>query len=105
MQVRQATTRDNWVTVLSARQMIGGELGDLRIAVFNVAGRFYATANVCTHQFAPLTDGWLSEPVVECPLHGGQFDVTCGRALGGIVDCDFQTNAIREVDGVLQVNV
>ncbi|MCS3765641.1 MULTISPECIES: non-heme iron oxygenase ferredoxin subunit [Bradyrhizobium] len=110
MQVIRDAMSDNWVTVISAGkvpagEMIGVELGELRLAIFNVAGKFYATSNVCTHQFALLTDGWLADSVVECPLHGGQFDVTCGRALGGIVDCDLQTYAIREIGGVLQIGV
>lgn len=106
----EAVATGEWVPVirvdkLLAGQMIGLELGDLKIAIYNVAGQFYATANVCTHQYALLTEGWLDGTLVECPLHGGQFDVTCGRALDGIVDCNLQTYAIREVDGLIQILV
>ena len=53
-----------------------------KIAIYHLEdGRVFATANVCTHEFALLSDGWLEGCEVECPLHSGRFDVTTGRAL------------------------
>lgn len=99
-----------WTPVIRADEvpegeMVGVELDSLRLAIYNVANQFFASANVCTHQFALLTDGWLDGSVVECPLHGGQFDVTSGKALGGIVVCDLRTYPVREVDGMLEVRL
>ena len=55
------------------------------IAVFNLEGEFYAIGDTCTHAEASLTDGDFYEDmrgwVVECPLHGSQFDVTTGEAV------------------------
>jgi len=55
------------------------------IALFNVEGEYYAIGNVCTHAYTHLTDGAFYEDmrgwVVECPLHGSQFDVTSGEAV------------------------
>ena len=50
------------------------------LAVYNVAGVFYVTSNVCTHNVAMLTDGYLDGDIVECPLHGGCFNVKTGEA-------------------------
>ncbi|TAK59954.1 MAG: non-heme iron oxygenase ferredoxin subunit [Dehalococcoidia bacterium] len=57
------------------------EVGDLRIALCNVNGRFYAIDDVCTHDGGPLDQGELQGQLVECPRHGAKFDVTDGRAV------------------------
>jgi len=51
------------------------------LAVYNVNGEFYATENFCPHKGAPLADGILCEHVIECGLHGWQFDVRTGNCL------------------------
>lgn len=54
-------------------------LGRYEIAVFNVAGEFYALENSCPHQGGPIADGWLEGPEVTCPWHGWCFDVRSGK--------------------------
>jgi len=51
------------------------------LAVYNVDGEFYATENSCPHRGAPLTEGELCGHVIECWLHGWQFDVRTGECL------------------------
>ena len=85
--------------------MLGLEVGDARVALYNVAGTIHATTNVCTHAFALLTEGWLDDAVVECPLHGGQFDVTTGQALCPPVDCNLAVYPVRIVDGMVEVDL
>ena len=51
------------------------------LALFNVNGEFYATESFCPHQGAPLANGILCEHVIECGLHGWQFDVRTGDCL------------------------
>jgi nitrite reductase/ring-hydroxylating ferredoxin subunit len=53
---------------IAAGAMMAVEIGDLQIAVYNVGGEFFATDNVCSHEFALLTDGLLEDDMVECPL-------------------------------------
>lgn len=48
------------------------------VALFNVAGKFYAIENFCPHKGYPLADSKLRGTVVECEFHGWQFDVTNG---------------------------
>jgi len=57
------------------------EIGDKRIALCNVGGKFYAIDDVCTHDGGPLDQGVLEGKLVECPRHGAKFDVTDGRAV------------------------
>ncbi|MCU0331708.1 MAG: Rieske 2Fe-2S domain-containing protein [Candidatus Kapabacteria bacterium] len=54
------------------------------IAVFRFADSVYAISNVCKHQHAAiLCDGLVRNGIVECPLHGWQYDITSGRAVRG----------------------
>ena len=51
------------------------------LAVYNVGGEYYATDNSCPHRGAPLSQGALCGHVIECWLHGWQFDVRSGECL------------------------
>jgi 3-phenylpropionate/trans-cinnamate dioxygenase ferredoxin subunit len=51
------------------------------LAVYNVDGEFYAIENACPHRGAPLSEGVLCGHIVECGLHGWQFDVRNGECL------------------------
>ena len=50
------------------------------LALFKQDGDYYVLDNTCTHQGAPLCDGYLEEGEIECPWHGARFDVTTGEA-------------------------
>ena len=52
----------------------------VRVALFNVKGRFHAIDGICPHQGGPLGEGFLRGTVVTCPLHFWQFDVVRGHA-------------------------
>jgi nitrite reductase/ring-hydroxylating ferredoxin subunit len=61
------------------------------IAVFNVAGAFYALDNTCPHQGGPLNEGWIEGLTVTCPWHAWCFRLedgmlTLGDAPGPGVD-------------------
>ena len=55
------------------------EAGGREIAVFNVAGQFYAIDNACKHRGGPLGEGELDGTTVTCPLHAWTYDVTNGE--------------------------
>ena len=55
------------------------EVDDRKIALFNVAGAFYAIDDTCTHRGGPLSEGELNGNQVTCPWHGAVFDVTTGQ--------------------------
>src|SRR3954447_21900669 len=57
------------------------EVNGRPIAVFNVAGSFYAIDDVCTHDGGPLAEGDLDGAEIQCPRHGARFDVRTGKAL------------------------
>ena len=44
-------------------------------------GEWGAIDNVCTHDGGTLGEGELEDTGVECPRHGGRFDLFSGRVL------------------------
>ena len=57
------------------------EVGGLVLAVFNVDGEFFVTDDACTHGPGSLAEGYLSDDVIECNFHGGQFNVRTGKVV------------------------
>lgn len=57
------------------------EAAGKQIALFNVAGKFYAIDNACKHRGGPLGEGEVDGKTVVCPWHGWEYDVTSGANL------------------------
>jgi nitrite reductase/ring-hydroxylating ferredoxin subunit len=57
------------------------EVGDRRLAVYHIEGKFYVTDDECTHAAASLADGMLEGDIIECSLHFGAFDVKTGKVV------------------------
>jgi nitrite reductase/ring-hydroxylating ferredoxin subunit len=78
---------ETWVRVAAVADVPEGgviavRLGDREIALYHLPGGEYrATDNVCTHEYAQLSDGWLENGEIECPLHAARFDIRTGKAL------------------------
>jgi 3-phenylpropionate/trans-cinnamate dioxygenase ferredoxin subunit len=58
--------------------VLGVTLGEHEIALYRIAGRIYATANICTHEFALLSEGEIVDDCVECPMHQARFHIPTG---------------------------
>jgi nitrite reductase/ring-hydroxylating ferredoxin subunit/hemoglobin-like flavoprotein len=73
---------------LRADALVPGQMKRVKVdgkevAVYNVAGEFYATQNDCTHVGGPLNQGTLEDNIVTCPWHGSCFDVKNGSVQCG----------------------
>lgn len=73
------------------------------LAVFNVDGEFYATENFCPHKGAPLSEGALCGHVIECGLHGWQFDVRSGECL--TVNERIKSFKVKVEDGLVKIEL
>ena len=51
---------------------------DIPVCLINLEGEFYAINDCCTHQDASLSDGEIQGDEIECPLHGGAFEIKTG---------------------------
>ncbi|MEU9984586.1 bifunctional 3-phenylpropionate/cinnamic acid dioxygenase ferredoxin subunit [Streptomyces sp. NPDC050856] len=73
------------------------------IAVFNADGELYAIDDTCTHQDAPLSEGWVEGCLVECPLHAAAFDLRTGRPTSPPARRPVRTHQVVVADGVIHV--
>lgn len=77
--------------------------GGDEVAIFNIDGEYYAIDNFCPHKGASLSEGLLCGHIVECALHGWQFDVRTGECL--TVPERIKTYKVANVDGVLKIEL
>jgi Ferredoxin subunits of nitrite reductase and ring-hydroxylating dioxygenases len=58
------------------------ELQGKTFFIAHVNGNFFALANKCPHLGGSLCDGLLSETTIKCPVHGAEFELATGKAVG-----------------------
>lgn len=80
-------------------------VGEIKVAVANVAGTLYAFGDICTHRQCPLHKGELEGTTVTCPCHGSQFDVSTGAVLSGPAEEPVGSFPIRVEDDSIQIEV
>jgi 3-phenylpropionate/trans-cinnamate dioxygenase ferredoxin component len=54
------------------------EVGNDPVALINLDGEYFAVNDICTHEEASLSDGEVVGDEIECPLHGGAFEIRTG---------------------------
>ena len=102
---------DEWTNVIATDevpegQVVGVSIGDHNIAVYHLkGGEFHATDNICTHEFAELSEGILEDCVIECPLHAGQFDIRTGKGLCEPIETDLKVFEVKVADGAVWVRL
>lgn len=102
---------DGWQEVCSVADMAPEtarrwDFGGRSYALFKSPdGRIFATDNVCTHQHAYLSEGFVEGITVECPRHAGRFDYTTGEPLGAPVCIDLRTYDVKVEDGRVLMHV
>jgi nitrite reductase/ring-hydroxylating ferredoxin subunit len=82
----------------------GFGFGERRLALYKVGDDIFATDDICPHAFALLSTGFLEDHVIECPLHGGMFDVRTGKCTAGEYE-DIRTFAVEVREGDIYVNL
>ncbi len=74
-------------------------------AIYNTEKGFFASDGMCTHEQQSLEDGLVIDCVIECPLHGGRFDICTGKALSAPVETDLETYPTKVENGRVYVNI
>jgi 3-phenylpropionate/trans-cinnamate dioxygenase ferredoxin subunit len=79
---------------------------DEQICVIRIGAEVYAVSNMCSHADFPLSDGELVDDfVLECGLHGAQFDVRDGSAVELPATEPIGCYHVKVVDGEVWVRV
>lgn len=105
-----------WITVCPTSDIPAGQrevfgINDKWIAVFNVSDRYYAIEDLCTHDGNVLAFDRNDEPSklidyeVECPRHGGRFDIRTGEATRSPADIDVPWYEVRVSDDNIEILV
>lgn len=90
---------------LPAGERIFVQIDDLDIVIFNLAGAFFAIADLCTHDNGPLGEGEVEDSEVICPRHGARFDLHTGKAKTLPAVVDIPAYPVRLVGGRIEIGI
>ena len=68
-------------------------------------GEVFCTAGLCSHEAAHLAGGILEGTLIECPKHGGLFDIRDGVARGAPACVAIQTYPARHSGGKIEIDL
>lgn len=79
------------------------EFEDETVIILNVDGQFYCIADLCSHDGGPLEDGAVIGCEIECPRHGGRFDIRTGQPTALPAAAAIPSYQVRIEDGGVYV--
>ena len=80
-------------------------IGRLDVGIYKLDGEFYAIDDICTHAYAMMTDGYIEDGQIECPLHGACFDIKSGKALTAPATIDLRPYPVKVEGDQISVGV
>lgn len=98
----------DWINVASENRLADGEVivvdvDGTDVAVFKIAGEFYAIEDKCTHDGAEIASGELVGDEIICPRHGARFCVKTGAVRSAPAYEDIACFPVRVENGNVQV--
>ena len=99
-----------WVDVGAADgvrqdEPVGVRVGERYLGLYRLDGEIRALDDLCTHEFALMTNGFVDGNVVECPLHQACFDLRSGKCLSGPATTDLRVYPVRVENGRVLVKL
>lgn len=73
----------NWhdicdISEIADSEVIGRVANGIPLALFRLEDDVFALKDLCPHGAARLSDGFVEDDCVECPLHQGLIDIRTG---------------------------
>jgi nitrite reductase/ring-hydroxylating ferredoxin subunit len=90
---------------LGEDEAMGLVVDERPIALCRSGGTLYALHDVCTHQFALLSEGYVEDGCIECPLHQGRFDLGTGAPKAPPVTEPVRVYRVKTEDGKVYVDL
>ncbi|CAE6754392.1 Anthranilate 1,2-dioxygenase ferredoxin subunit [Paraburkholderia domus] len=84
---------------------VAAVVGEKPVAIFRLGDEIFALHDLCTHGHARLSEGFVEDGCVECPLHQGLFDIRSGAPRRAPVTDAVRSYPIRIVDGKVEIHV
>lgn len=102
--------RVTYYSLCSIDELLAGErlfieIGEEPVVVFNIAGDYYAIADVCTHDMGSLGEGEIEGFQIICPRHGARFDIRTGEVLTLPAVKGVPSYPVRVMDGMVEIGV
>ena len=99
-----------WVEVaargaLAPGRMLEVEAANHAVLLYDVGGTVFATAAICPHHSAWLSQGAVHGDHVDCPRHQGQFHIPSGRLTRGPACPDLRTYPVEVRDGRVWLDI
>ncbi|MGF7188557.1 anthranilate 1,2-dioxygenase ferredoxin subunit [Robbsia andropogonis] len=100
----------NWQPIGALDDFTEGEptavfAGDRQIAVFRLGDEVFALNDLCSHGHARLSEGFVEDGCVECPLHQGLIDIRTGAPRCAPITEPVRVFPIRIVASRVEVHV
>jgi len=82
---------------------LGVRVGGTPVALVREGHKIYALHDLCTHGAARLSDGFVENGCIECPLHQGLFDLATGAPRSAPITHAVKTYPARCIGGRIEI--
>ena len=98
----------SWIGVCDAEQVqedfpVSGNIQDRVSGIDLIECEYFALEDVCPHAYALLSQGFVEDGKVECPLHEAVFDVKTGQCLHGPGGRNLNRYPVRVFENQIQI--
>lgn len=103
-------SQDGWQDVADMSELdpefpLGVDVDGAKIGLYQCGDAVHALEDVCPHAFAMMSQGYVEDGVIECPLHGARFEIAGGKCLNEIGQRDLKSYPVRVVDGRIAIKL
>lgn len=103
-------SQDGWQEVAELSQLdpefpLGVEVEGTKIGIYQCGDAVHALEDICPHAFALMSQGYVEDGIIECPLHGARFEIAGGKCLNEIGQRDLKAYPVRVVDGRIAIKL
>ena len=106
----EAAQGGEWQDVAARDQLdpdfpLGVEVNGQPIGLYLLGDQVHAIEDICPHAEALLSQGFVENGIIECPLHAAQFEIATGKCLNEIGERDVRCFPVRVVDGRVSIKI
>ncbi len=100
----------NWTDAAAEQDVADGEavavcLEGVPIVLVRDGDKIFALHDQCTHGAARLSEGFVENGCIECPLHQGRFDLATGEPRSAPVKLAVKAYPVRRESGRIAVGL
>lgn len=100
----------NWIDVAAAEDVFddapfAAAANGIPLALFRIEDNFFALYDLCSHGAAKLSEGFIENGCVECPLHQGLVEIATGQPRSAPITEPIRTFPARRNGDRIEVEV